>query len=53
MTETTWDASGWVWIGKHTRFANGVFNDRNRRGGNGQLLDPENHLECVGGIFHG
>ena len=27
MVETTGDASGWLWIGKHTRFVHGVFHD--------------------------
>ena len=27
MVETTWDASGWLWIRKHTTFAHGVFHD--------------------------
>lgn len=27
MVETTWDASGWVWIRKHTRVVHRVFDD--------------------------
>jgi len=27
MMETTWDASGWLYFRKHTRFVHGVFHD--------------------------
>ena len=33
MIEITGDHSGWLWIGKHTRFVHGVFDDLRSCGG--------------------